>query len=487
MTTTDQPPTPFDDRFQRVVEASPAGVIVVDAECRILLVNRQIETWFQYPRADLVGQFIEVLVPDSIRPQHVDLRNGYMTAPVDRPIGSGRDLHARRRDGSEFPCDVSLHPLPGPAGMQVMVHIVDTTERRRLDAVKREQESIRQLRFMVDNLPAGAVYVSEAGIAVNRAVEAITGYRSAELPTVASWFGTLFRERSAELLEQYRADQQTGFPHPRLLELTRKDGQTRWVDMAAYRDGPHELWLLHDVTEQRLAQQRLVQGERLAAIGQMMTALAHESRNALQRAQACLEMMQLDLEGQPDLLGLAQRTQLALDELERLYEEVRGYAAPLRLELAPTSLSRLWQQVWSHLATIRGDKDIQFEADDSPDVIELTIDAHRMAQVLRNILENAISVLPNSGGRIAVRSEMLRRGDQSLLRVSIHDNGPGLSPEQRRRIFEPFYTTKARGTGLGMAIAQRIMEAHGGRITVGQGTPGTEIVLEFPRQTTMAH
>jgi signal transduction histidine kinase len=70
--------------------------------------------------------------------------------------------------------------------------------------------------------------------------------------------------------------------------------------------------------------------------------------------------------------------------------------------------------------------------------------------------------------------------DAPALRVSVRDNGPGLTAEQRRLIFEPFYTTKARGMGLGMAIAKRIVEAHGGRIEVGAG-PGAEIVLTLPR------
>lgn len=474
------PPLALDDRFQRVVEASPSGVIVVDGSGRIVLVNRQIEAWFQYSRAELVGQLIEILVPDSVRPYHIPWRDGYFQSPRIRPIGSGRDLHARRRDGTEFPCDISLHPLPTEAGQQIMVHIVDITERKRLESEKRQQESIRQLRFMVDNLPAGAVYVSGATIVVNRAVETITGYGREELATVDDWFSRLFGPRSAALADQYIADRAADFPQPRLLELTRKDGSQRWVEMAAYRDQQHEIWLLHDVTEQRIAQERLVQSERLAAIGQMTTTLAHESRNALQRGQACLEMMALDLQGQPELLNLVERTQVALDELQRLYEEVQGYASPLALELQLTDVRSLWEQVWNNLSTARGKKQIEFQAECDSAMAMFRVDRHRVAQVLRNILENSIAVLPPGGGSITIRCGVRPPGAGSGFRLSICDNGPGLNPEQRQRIFEPFYTTKTRGTGLGMAIARRIMDAHGGRISIGECKTGTEIVLEFP-------
>ena len=177
MTAATPPPLPAaDDRFRLLLEASPAGVVLVDRTARILLVNHQIEDWFGYARDELVGQFIEVLVPDSIRPHHVPLRDSYLSAPTVRPIGQGRDLHARRKHGTEFPCDISLHPLPVAGDLQVMVHIVDTTERKRIEAERREQESHRRLKFIVENLPAGAVYVSGQTIAVNRATEGITGY-----------------------------------------------------------------------------------------------------------------------------------------------------------------------------------------------------------------------------------------------------------------------------------------------------------------------
>jgi PAS domain S-box-containing protein len=473
------PPLFAEPHFRLLLEASPAGVVLVDRAARILLVNRRIEEWFGYSRDELVGQFIEVLVPDSVRPYHIPLRDGYLKDPTVRPIGVNLDLQARRKDGSEFPCDISLHPLPVADDLQVMVHIVDTTERRKLEAERRQRESLQRLQFMIEHLPAGAVYVSAPTIAINHTAEAITGYTRNELQTVGDWFARLFRDRADEVRAGYDADRAARFPEPRTLEVIRKDGEPRWVEFSAYADEHHEVWLLHDVTERMRAQQRVLQGERLAAIGEMMTALAHESRNALQRARACLEMLELDLEGQPALLNLTQRTQTAVDELQRLYEEVRGYAAPLGLDLQATDLPRLADEVWHNLTADSPDRAIAWEClyDAVP---PLRVDRHRLAQVLRNILENSLAVLPNAGGKVVLscREEPFR--DRPAVRVSVRDNGPGLNPEQRTRIFEPFFTTKARGTGLGMAIARRIMDAHGGEIAVGDATPGTEIVFWLP-------
>ena len=469
-----------DERFRQVVEASPAGVLLVDAEGKILLVNAQIEKWFGYLRSELTGQVVEFLVPDSIRPSHKALRVQYFGSPDVRQLGSGRDLHARRKDGTEFPCDISLHPLPSEQGMQVMVHIVDITERRRVEEERRQLESNRRLRFMVDNLPAGAVNVSEDTIQINRAMEEITGYSRQELDTVKQWFSVLFRDREFQVYNQYLADRAANFPQTCIWELLRRDGQSRWVELTAFRDGRDEVWLLHDVTDRMRAQQQVVQAERLAAIGQMMTALAHESRNALQRAQACLEMLELDLEDRPELLNLARRSQVAVDELQRLYEEVRGYAAPLVLELREWNLQTISEEVWGYLKTARGQKQIQLISQAGDIATIRRVDRHRFGQVLRNIFENSVSALPPAGGVIRIHYSVETHAGKPRFRIAIQDNGPGLNAEQRLRIFEPFYTTKSRGTGLGMAIAKRIMEAHEGEIAVGNLESGTEIVLLLP-------
>jgi signal transduction histidine kinase len=237
-----------------------------------------------------------------------------------------------------------------------------------------------------------------------------------------------------------------------------------------------------DVTERKLAQERLLQTERLAAIGQMMTGLAHESGNALARSRACLEMLNLEVEDRPDALDLVSRTLLAQDHLQQLYEEVRGYAAPLKLERESLNLQGIWRQAWSTLELLRKGRDVSlFEAIDGVD-LNCSVDLFRLQQVFRNILENALAACRDPVEITITCAEVSLKG-RPAVQVTVRDNGPGLNPEQRRRIFEPFFTTKTKGTGLGMAIAKRIIDAHGGRIAVGNGgTSGAEVVLTLPRE-----
>ena len=238
--------------------------------------------------------------------------------------------------------------------------------------------------------------------------------------------------------------------------------------------------------ELRQAQDKLLQSERLAAIGQMMTGLAHESRNALQRSQACLEMLALEVQDRPAALDFVARIQKAQDHLHLLYEEVRDYAAPIRLRYEDCNLRTLLEQTWEHLASQRNGRDAQVEFDERDDWCICRIDGFAIEQVFRNILENSLSACPDPV-RITARIQHCRLAEKPAIQVSLADNGPGLTAEVQLRIFEPFFTTKTKGTGLGMAISRRIVEAHGGRIAIGSSDRpgsdrhGAEIILILPR------
>jgi len=230
----------------------------------------------------------------------------------------------------------------------------------------------------------------------------------------------------------------------------------------------------------RDAQRRALQSERLAAIGQMITGLAHESRNALQRAQACLEMLRMEIEDRPSAIDLCDRIQKAQDDLSRLYDEVRGYAAPLALERAMCDMGRVWRHAWHELEPARRGKTLAFDEQIEGDATCFA-DPFSIGQVFRNIFENAIAASPE-GGTISVRCRPAQlRGRDSIL-VTLSDEGPGIPEKSRPRIFEPFFTTKTKGTGLGMAIAKRIIDAHSGEIDVGPSERGAEFRLNIPRR-----
>jgi signal transduction histidine kinase len=228
------------------------------------------------------------------------------------------------------------------------------------------------------------------------------------------------------------------------------------------------------------AQRKALQAERLAAVGQLAAGLAHESRNALQRNQACLSVLALKLRDRPAELELLARMQRAQDDLHHLYEEVREYAAPLRPEPRPCRLAGLWRAAWADLGSVRGGTGAELH--EGAGDWECAADPFLMRQVFRNLLENALAA-GGSPPRVEVRCEPATLDGREAVRVRLRDNGTGFAPESRRKLFEPLFTTKVRGTGLGLAICKRVVEAHRGRIEVADGPgPGAEVLITLPRR-----
>jgi two-component system sensor kinase FixL len=344
------------------------------------------------------------------------------------------------------------------------------------------------------------ITIDERGkiLSANRALQKLFGYLPSEL--IGKNISCLMPEPDRSSHDGYLAKyQQTGkaaiIGIGRQVVGQRRDGSLIPVDLAVseIQVGNRKMYtgIVRDMTERhqvesdlRAAQQRLIQSERLTAIGQMMTGLAHESRNALQRSRACLDMLELDLQSSPDQQDLIKRTRSALVELQVLYEEVRSYAAPIQLERSRQYIRELCEETWLNLREQWQSRHIDLVAscDACPPV---SCDKQRICQVLRNIFENSLAVSPN-GSSIFVDCRTIQRDQSSFAQISVTDQGPGLNEEQRLRMFEPFYTTKTRGTGLGMAICHRIIDSHGGRIFVGTGKEsddektGAVIVVELP-------
>lgn len=263
-----------------------------------------------------------------------------------------------------------------------------------------------------------------------------------------------------------------------------RDGSERCLVWNAQRledfeGAPAILAVGQDITDRKAAEDRALQTERLAAIGQTVTGLAHESRNAFQRSQACLELLSLELEDRPDELELVFRIQRALDHLHRLYEEVRDYAAPIKLDRQLCDLAHLWRDAWSHLEVSRESKEIELcEAVECAN-LKAHVDWFALGQVFRNIFENAIAAC-SEPGEIQVSCSDAMLAGKPAISIKIRDNGTGIPSDARARVFDAFFTTKTKGTGLGMAIARRIVEAHGGKIELGIPESGAQFVIVLP-------
>jgi two-component system sensor kinase FixL len=380
--------------------------------------------------------------------------------------------------------DYIVKPI-NPAAFRASVE--RAAERRRLAQAKARSDAA--FRTLVEAAPTLTVILRLDGTILYASPFAarLTGFASAEL--VGRDFATAFGDGRIRqgLVERMREGEPSKPAADFQDTLECQSGAIRVVVWSAalladFDGQPAILAIAHDVTQLHEAQDKALQAERLAAIGQMMTGLTHESRNALQRSKACLEMLALEVEDRPAALDLVHRIEKAQEHLSHLYEEVRTYAAPIKLKHEPCDLRELWRETWSHIAQCISGKRVELCEELELDDVVCRADRFAIGQVFRNILENAVNAVPE-GGRVIVRAVSAHLAGRPAVRLSFCDNGPGLSAEQRQRIFEPFFTTKTKGTGLGMAIAKRIVQSHGGKIEVADRTgAGAEILVTLPRE-----
>src|SRR5271155_1878126 len=186
-------------RFRLVVEAAPNAMVMVDPAGKIVMVNTQSERVFGYSRTELVGQPVEMLVPERSRSHHPELRTSFFSDPRPRPMGAGRDLYGLKKDGSEFPVEIGLNPIETDEGTMVLSAIVDITAR------KTAEQALRDYSLIVDGVTDYAIYmVDPNGIVTNwnRGAQRIKGYRTEEI--VGQHFSCFYtdEDRAANLPQQ---------------------------------------------------------------------------------------------------------------------------------------------------------------------------------------------------------------------------------------------------------------------------------------------
>ena len=313
----------------------------------------------------------------------------------------------------------------------------------------------------------------------------VSGYSRWELED-HDWRKLVPEDEQAPSQEFLSAAQRIGVNSRLTGRLITRDGSQRTVSWTAKAlesvEPPASVVVVgHDLTDWQAAQQRTLESIRLATIGQMTATVAHEGRNALQRLSAGLERLAWRLDGRSELQELVDRMRVAKNDVTRLFDDIRNYAGPVQLEKGPCNLQQIWQSAWQLAAETMPGKKRELHENTGDIDLHLTADRFRLQQVFRNILENSLAACPDPV-QVDIICRAASCAGRLAVQIAVRDNGPGLAAEQRGRIFEPFYTTKTHGSGLGMAIAKRIVEAHEGEITIGTPEQGAEILITLPRR-----
>lgn len=369
----------------------------------------------------------------------------------------------------------------------LVVAVVEDLEKA--DALTREVENGRQqlekvLRsvadaiFTVDNEGAVTVANDAALPMLGRALDQLRGLDPMDL--VAD---PRSRRRALDLLREARS---TGFAEGEL-RLKKLDGTAFPAELSLLLLADETtrttgmVWRIHDLTERRRGdaerkrlQSRLLESERLSAVGEMAARIAHEVRNPLVSIGAAAQVVKEEMASDSPVIPEIDAIIREVRRLDNIVTDFLKFARPRRVEPRPTDLTPILQQC-VELA--------QKKANVTSTLVRLSIvgvpralcDGDAFRQVLINLLHNAIEANPE--GPVDCEA---RRGDHAVI-VSVADRGPGVPDADRRRLFDPFYSTKTRGTGLGLAISKQIVDEHRGKIRLlNRRDGGARVLVELP-------
>jgi two-component system, LuxR family, sensor kinase FixL len=472
-------------RIEGILKTAAEAIITINSDGIIESFNPAAERMFGHTAAEAIGRNVNMLMPTPFREEHDDYIARYLQTREPKIIGVGREVVGLRRNGSTFPVELNVSQVDHLGLFTGIMR--DISER------KQSEKELRQEHEFSDSIISTAhaiilVLDSEGRIVrTNPFFEEITGYAQDEV-VGKDWCKTFSPERDrSRFREVFRAAVGGMRVEGKVNPIVTRDGRERdiawWATVLSDADGQLTgvLSVGQDVTDLKQTQERLVQAERLSAVGEAMTGLTHESRNALARSQANLRRLSRRLKDQPELLDLIDAAQIAQEDVRLLFEEVRQYAAPLQINRELTDVGQLIRETWENLTPSHEGRNAQLRVDEMKRDLSCEVDRFSLRNAIRNILENALAACENPA-IIDIAYADARIGSEDALQISFRDNGPGLSPDAAQRAFDTFFTTKTHGTGLGLAIVKRTVEAHGGGVAVGNGDgPGAEIIITLPR------
>src|SRR5258708_429647 len=486
-------------RMRALIETAFDGAILIDARGVVLMFNPAGERLFGYFADEVIGKNVKILMPEPYRHE----RDGYIANYVDsrkpKIIGIGREVVGLRADGSTFPMDLSVGEAKHQGGGSIFVGIIrDITERK--SAERALHESAGRIRALIETAVDGAILIDARGVVLifNPACEKLFGYSADEVigENVKMLMPQPYRHEHDRYITNYRDTRD-----PKIIGSgrevigRRKDGSTFPMDLSvgeARQDGESIfVGIIRDLTsrkrtEAELEQARaeLVRVARVTTLGELTAAIAHEVNQPLtglvSSGNACLRWLAGDV---PNLKAARESVERMISAGSGAGEVIRGIRA--LVGKAPPLRDRLNinDAITEVIPLIRGEiqrNRISLRTKLATDVPLVLGDRIQLQQVILNLILNAMEAMSDVSPQPRELSVSSAKYGPNGALVSVRDSGTGLDGTVLDRLFEAFYTTKAHGLGIRLAVSRTIIQAHGGPLWAPPNRPHRTILPVTP-------
>jgi len=458
-----------------IVEASHDAIIGKDLTGTILTWNRSAERIYGYSANDMIGRSIQAIIPEDRLDEFEAILRQVAAGSQVEPFDTVRVT----KDGRRIDVSLTVSPIHDATGRVVGASALarDVTAAHRAQRELRDSEA--RWRAIVDAAEDAIVVIDARGLieSFNPSAERLFGYHASEVAgrNVSMLMPEPHARSHDEYLSRYadrRARHIIGIG--REVEGKRKDGRTFPLHLAVAEirlDGASKfVGMLRDLTERVRLEAQLREESGLARLGELAAVLAHEVRNPLAAVSGAIQMLSEHLPADEDR-NIADEVLRRLEGLSALMNDLLLYARPPRPQVVRVDLQPLVESLLAFYAADPAWANVRITVHGTS--AGVAADPELLKIALQNLLLNAVQAMRGEGG-LELRFQDTDEGTV----IDIVDSGPGIPPEVVERLFTPFFTTKARGTGLGLSTVRRIAQAHGGDVRIIQtGAGGTTVRL----------